>query len=345
MKEGLPVLSPSLNNVVETVASDIPGADESRLKRLDERVVPRLQAQAHRIAGVLGAPGRWLYRLENRVASGRLADFVVRHVTVVAFATVLLAFSATLVHVNRYPQLRDQAREVAAAAREQTVRVPGSDRPGQSLAGGLAGVGPARGLSVDTYLAGWEDRLDAIPDGTERFAVVSFADFTTPTDVAQRLGASIRAVAVQYRLQIDGAAPGSGGADRLAAGASVLEAEVIDGDVESSVSAIVGVLLDDIVQEEQELTSMLETTDEEAFRNDFNRRLEELGALRNTLAAGGRIVFAVVVSADGAALRGLADKVDVRVVDVAEAGDTPADTDFFGLLPTDQSTVSYGQLG
>lgn len=336
--------SPSLTDVVATVASDIPGADDGRLRRLDERLVPVLRTGASRLARVLGGPARLLLWFENRVFGGRVADFGVRHVTVIAFLTVAVAFSATVVHVNRYPELRDAARDAAAAARQQTVRVPGSTRPGQALAGAVAAVGPSRGTSVATYLTGWEDRVDDVPDSDVRFAVISFTDFASPSDVTQRLGPELRAEAVQYRLQLDGAAPGSGGADRLATGASVLEAEVIDGDIGASVKTVVAVLLDDIVQEEQELTSMLETTDEEAFRTDFTRRLDELGALRNTLASGGRIVFAVVVRGDGGALRRLAEDDTVRVVEVAEEGATPDDTDFFGLLPTDKTTVTYGLL-
>lgn len=317
-------------------------APDGRLRRLDERIVPALRRAAQGVAGFVAAPLRVTARAEDRLAGGRVADFGVRNRTTITFVTVLIAFAGAFVHFDRYPELREQARAEAAAAARQTVREPGATG---TLAGGAEVVGPTRDVSVARYLDGWRDALEEVPSGETRAAVVSFTDFVTPEQVVGVLPQGVTPVVVQYRLLIDGAAPGSGGTTNVTDGAPVLEAEVIGGDVVASVGTVVDDLLADIVAEEAELTSMLETTDEEAFRADFENRLAELAALRSTLASGGRIVFAVVVTGDGEALRLLADDDLVRVVDAAPAEAEATGTDFYGLLPTDERVVTFGQFG
>lgn len=322
---------------VPRVDRDAPAAPDGRLQRLDERLVPALRRAAHATTHVLGAPLRLLTRVEDRLLGG-VADFGMRNRAVVAFVAAALLTTSAAVHFQRYPELRDQARAQEAADRRQTVREAGA---GEALPGATA-VGPTRDVSVDGYLDGWRDTLDGIGAAEERAAVVSFADFVTPEQVADVLPEGMAAELVQYRLLIDGAAPGSGGTNTVTDGAPVLEAEVVRGDVTASVGAVVDELLQQIVQEESELTSMLETTDEPSFRRDFENRLEELSALRSTLASGGRIVFAVVVVGTGDDLRTLAADDAVRVVDVAPADAAVGETEFYGLLPTDERVVTFG---
>lgn len=305
----------------------------SRLQRLDDALVPRLQQGVRPVGWVLGLPGRLLRGLDDRVAGGRPARAAHEHRGVVAFVVVALLFAATAVHFQRYPVLQERARQVADAQGGQpgggggvadTGAADGSDdepAPGT--------VGPLVGSQVDPYLTSRRDALDAAPADEDRVAVVSFGSFLEP-DEAEALLAGLEVHRVQYRLPERTPRPA--------------EVEVDGGDVAGALQARIDELVDELRAEEDEVASTLESgVEDEDFRADYEARLDELGGLRNTLSSDPAIAFAVVVTGPVADLRALADADEVRVVDLAPVGTQVGATTFFGVLPTDRDRFGFGR--
>lgn len=275
--------------------------DRSAFERIDDAIVPRLQQAAGGVRRGLGWPSRVLHRFDRWFLGGRPARTVDDHRGLVAFVVVLLAFTGTLVHFQRFPELRD----------------PAPTGVGDS-ATDVAAVGPVVGASVDRYLSERRDALASAPADARRVAVVSFAEFRTVTEAAEQLG-GLTVHEVLYRMPRGEVAP---------------ERVPVRGDLVEAVESLVAERIAEIQQEEADVASTLETTDDQEFQADFRARLDELAALRNTLQTDPAIVYAVVVEGRVEALRGLAGSPDVRLVDLAPAGTEIDTTAFHGLLPT-----------
>lgn len=311
---------------------DAIASERSTLRRIDDSLVPRLQRAARPVARVLGVPGRGLRALDARLVGGRPARAVREHRSLAAFLTVALAFGAVAVHAQRYPALQQEAREAAADApaggeRGQPlgdVVVPGGGNDEEAS----GAVGPVVGTPVAPYL---DDRRSALAAAEDqpRTAVVSFTGFLEPEEVVDVVG-SADVHLVQYRLPERTPRPA--------------ELEVPDGDVGAAVDGAITDLIADLRVEEDEVASTLESgVEDEAFRVDYEARLDELKGLRNTLASDPAIVFAVVVSAPVAELRAMAEDRAVRLVDLAPVDAEVTSTTFFGLLPNDQDRFGFGR--
>lgn len=298
--------------------------DESRgLRRLDDTLVPRLQRLARPVGQALGAPGRWLRALDRGTFGGRPARFARDHRGTVAFLTVALIFGAAYVNFERYPDLRE-AERVAAVDQAR----PGSAASETDQDTGTTAVGPAVGTSVDEYLAARRDALAAAPAGDQRVAVVSFGAFLAPNTVADLL-ARLEVSSLQYQFPERSPRPAQ------------LD---VDDDMVASTDRVITSTISDVQAEEDEVRSLLDSGVESAeFEADYEARLDELVALRNTLTQDPRVVFAAVARGSVADLRRLASDPQVRLVDLAPAGTEVAGTGFYGILPTATDRFEYGQ--
>lgn len=306
-----------------------PDESSSALRRLDDALVPWLQRRARGAAGLAAGPVRGLRRFDDRVAGGRPARAATEHRGVVAFLVVVILFGAASVNFQRYPVLQEQAR--ADAAPRTPGDVPGGDAlPGEdpTAAPGPV-VGPLVDARVEPYLASRRDALAAAPARDRRPAVVSFADFLEPGEVEALLEGIDDVHLVQYRLP-----------ERTPRPAEL----VVDGTVADTVQRAITTMVDDLRTEEAEVESTLESgVEDESFRADYEARLDELRALRNTLTSDPAILFAVVVTGSVEQLRSLAEQPAVRLVDVAPDGTVVDETTFFGVLPTDQDRFAFGR--
>jgi hypothetical protein len=99
-----------------------------------------------------------------------------------------------------------------------------------------------------------------------------------------------------------------------------------------------------LAEEARDLRSTLDSdVADDAFRADFERRLEELADLDEVLGPDAPVVFAVVVAGSAADLRTLAADPVVRLVD---PGGPPGASDrsrAFGLLPDDTVRATHGR--
>lgn len=297
------------------------------MRRLDDALVPRLQRGARPVGSVLGAPGRLLRRLDDGFAGGRPARAVRRHRGLVTFLVVALAFAATAVHFQRYPVLQERARQ---AAENQGVAGGGGEGvPGGGDDTAAAGaIGPLVGAQVEPYLTSRGEVLDAADADEERVAVVSFASFLEPDEVAELLDA-VDVHLVQYRLPERTPRPA--------------ELEVGD-DAATALQARIDELVTELRAEEDEVASTLESgVEDEDFRADYEARLDELRGLRNTLSSDPGIAFAAVATGPVEALRSLTDDDRVRVVDLAPPTTEVDTTTFYGVLPTDRDRFTFGR--
>ncbi len=299
------------------------------LARLDHRAVPRLQRGARATARGLAWPFRALRRGEDRVVPGlvRWASTSWRTGMLVA---ATLAVLGSAVHLQRYPELRDEQRAADAASREQTVRIPGAAAGSPALPGGSQSVGPVRGKRLADHVEARRSELAAAAGDERRLAVVSFEEYLSADEVDALLPAGVTLQLAQYRLPAEGEAP--------------LETEVVAGDLAGSVDRAVEQAITPIIDEIGEVESLLAsgTIDDEAFEADLERRLSELEAVRNLLDTGHRVVFAVVVEGTVDTLRSVAERDRVRLVDLAP-GETDVETSaFYGILPEDRERASFG---
>lgn len=300
----------------------------ARLRRLDDLLVPRLQRGARSLGRVLGWPHRLLRTVDGRFAGGRPARAAHEHRGLVAFVVVALMFAAVAVHAQRYPVLRERARQAGAdegAEPGTNDVVPGSGADVEPV----GTVGPLASARVEDYLDTHRQLLATAPADPARVAIVSFAAFLEPARAVALLD-GLEVHRVQYRLPERTPRP--------------TEVEVAGGDVTARLDQEIVDLVEELRAEEAEVASTLESgVEDEAFRADYEARRDELMALRNTLTSDPAIVFAAVVTGAVEDLRRLADEDDVRLVDLAPAGTSVDRTTFFGILPTDQDRFSFGR--
>lgn len=182
------------------------------------------------------------------------------------------------------------AAGVAVALTHSDDDAPGDDGPSVDGEPVFSGAGPLPGTDVPTYVTA---RMDALSQVEGRVtAVVSFRDY------AVERGARALLVGIEV-LGLLVATPGgmpvvvTGGLDRWAARERA-EAETELGN----------------------LASMLRTTEDADFRTEFEADIARLTGLLEHLDPRGPIVFGAVVRVHATELRALADRAEVRLVDV-----------------------------
>jgi hypothetical protein len=170
-----------------------------------------------------------------------------------------------------------------------------------------AGTGPLPGTDVPTYVV---SRTDALPRARGRVtAVVSLRAYATEREAqASLVGLDV----VGLLVAPPGGVPTvvTGGLDRWAARQRAeAEAELTN------------------------LASMLETTEDPDFRAEFQADMGRLAGLLEHLDPQGDVVFGVVVVVDAGELPMLAEREDVRLVDVVAEGEPDDPSVFTGLRP------------
>lgn len=271
---------------------------------------------------------RGLRRWERRFAHGRPERFLWRHRQEMVLVVALLMFAGSFVHLQRYPDRAARA-DGGGSAVGPTAEPTSGDGP--ALAGGAVVVGPAEGQQLDAYIAERREALADVPDGEMRVAVVSFTDYLAGQDAADVIPDELSAQVLQLRLPDPRMEP--------------FEVEVDDG-IEEAAAEAIAEERERIAEEEAEFRELLEsgTVEDEDFVAEFREQLESLKAVRNLLDTGAGTVFAVVVRGPGEDLRALAESAQVRLVDPAPA-ETDADAStFYGLLPDDEETASFGGI-
>ncbi len=242
---------------------------------------------------------------------------------IAAVATVVLAIGATSV-AGRLPA---PGTGGDPAPDQEQAAVP-SPEPGRSA----QVVGPVQGADVAAYV---DDRTTALlgaPADVDT-AVVSFTDVLTPADAVALVGADVQVRAVLHRLPLPQATT------RIVRVAA-------DEDPSAALAADLAGRVDDLRAERQETVTLLEsgTVEDQEFVAEYQRRVGELDAALGA-AEDGRVVHAVVVRGDLAALQALVGAVGVRLVDPAPPGTDLSLSVFAGLLPGDTETVSQGRTG
>lgn len=191
-------------------------------------------------------------------------------------------------------------------------------------------VGPARGADVAAYV---EDRTAALLDAPASVdtAVVSFSEVLTVEEALTVIGDSAEVRAVLLRLPLEMATP------------ETVRTESAD-DIAAAVDAALAERLEPIEAEEESTRTLLEsdTVEDEAFIDEYERRIEELQAAR-AAAESGEVIHAVVVRGALSDLQALVDAPAVRLVDPAPPETDVALSVFHGLLPGDDDTVSFGR--
>lgn len=305
----------------------IPGV----LARLDRRVVPAMQRGARRVARGLGAPLRLVARAEERAFPG-LVRRVVPAWRVPALLAAVLVVLASAVHMQRYPDLRDGQGELADGPdQDPAVTAPTAGEVDPLDLSGRS-VGPRQGAELDPYVAERRAALAALPADASAVAVVSLEEYATATEALALLPDDVRVLRAQYRIPAEGERPQE---------TRVEEEDAVAG-IESAIADALAPIEDEITEVEILLASG--TVEEPGFEADLERRLSELQAVRNLLAAAPAVVFAVVVEGAVEDLRVLAEHDAVRLVDPASPGADAEEVAFYGLLPEDRGEASFGAV-
>ncbi|HEV7888134.1 MAG TPA: hypothetical protein VGO92_11290 [Acidimicrobiales bacterium] len=152
------------------------------------------------------------------------------------------------------------------------------------------GTGPLAGTDVATYSAG---RQRALAEAKGRWvAVVSLRDYTTEADFTRLFG-GLSPEAVLVATEAGEPQVVAGGLGEWAAKARS-EAE----------------------EERTQLRSMADSTEEKSFKDQFLADIDRLGQLLDHLDPAKPVVFGFVVTGSAASLRQLADRPEVRLVDL-----------------------------
>lgn len=316
-----------------------------RLRRLDDRLVPKLAratrrvattaARTHRVA-VSAIPRRRaeptapsgpaaavlrLRRLDDRWARrGPLA--VLRELPQVGafvLAVLVLVSGATVLQ-------RSEPRSDLVA--ETPVDTP-PDAPGADT-GETALVGPDIGDDVRDYVDDADRRLRDrfVDDPAERsFAVISFDRYLTPDEVAKIL-TDVGAFRVFFKVS----APG-------------LQTEIQETPVKRLVPDLLAAYRRVATQRRADVAPLLEmarTTDDPEFKSFYEATAKAYETEIRQLSGPCACVFGAVTVAGNDMLRTLRGRLDVRVVDLGPRGVTFDGLTFRALLPEERVTVTGG---
>lgn len=176
------------------------------------------------------------------------------------------------------------------------------------------GTGPLAGTDVAIYTEG---RRRALVEARGRWvAVVSLRDYATEADV-KRDYASLDIKALLVATE--------GGEPEVVEGSLVGWATEARGNAE---------------EERTQLQSMASSTDDAAFKAQFNADIDRLGKLLGALDPAKPVVFGLVAVAPAAELRTLSDRAGVRLIDVVARRTPSSLVRLRGLRP--EETVRAG---
>jgi hypothetical protein len=179
------------------------------------------------------------------------------------------------------------------------------------------GIGPLPGTIVAAYVRSREDALVEVT--SRRTAVVSFDGYRTP-EQSVRLVAGVEATSLLIALR--GGRP-------------------VEAAVGEDLAALVKRQRDDAAAEKRALEQLLPTVSEPDFRAQYEADIGHLGALLARPSDERDIVYAVVVVGTGDALRDVAARDGVRLVDVGSDADRPTRGAAAGLRP--EETAEAGE--
>ena len=200
----------------------------------------------------------------------------------------------------------------------------GGNRNGGTVEGGSAKsetggpandpIGPRPGEEIAAYAAA---RAQILATATgERAAVVSFGRYLTEGEARAAVGqARVTSLLV--------AAPGGTPAD---------VAEPMPAWVESQVAASRA--------EREEIRRLLPTVDDPEFADFYRQELTRLTKVIDSIKPDDPLVFAAVVRAPVSALKGLATRPDVRLVDVGTRAEIQPGTMVVGLRPEEKDRAN-----
>jgi hypothetical protein len=180
-----------------------------------------------------------------------------------------------------------------------------------TLAGG---IGPLPGSSVTAYVRSRSSALAGVGDGDTRAAVVSFAAYRTVAAARAEVEAVDGVEVEAVLLALPGGRPTS------------VDAGVDPSDVVADQRA-------QAASEKAALEELLPTVTDADFKLQYQADIDRLTALLARPGDVGPVVHAVVVVADGAALRRLAGRPGVRLVDPGPAARVPGPAGVAGLRP------------
>jgi hypothetical protein len=215
-------------------------------------------------------------------------------------------------------------------------------RPQSATAGPAArlsttpAIGPALGTSPAAYVDKRRaalGKLAASQPGSTSWAVVSFDSYREPDAVASLLsappGRSLTVSTFQQRVPAEGFAP-----ETVELGRQRLEAAL----AAKAGTAVVTRL----ARERSDLQRLVPSVEDAAYRHVYQAEVLRLTAAVEALRSRPATVFALVVRGTNDALARLAKLPGVRLVDVADATTGPASPGFYGLLPDDTKTTTFG---
>jgi hypothetical protein len=240
----------------------------------------------------------------------QLARLVVR--VLAAFVALLLAGGVAAASGRLAEASDDDGAGADGGGVEAAVR---------SLAADGRGIGPLPGTSVPAYVRARAAALAEVPDGEERAAVLSFAAYRTVDDAASVVAAVDGVEAEAVLLALPGGRP-----VRASAGVEA-------GDVVAEQRA-------QAAAEKAALEELLPTVTDDDFRRQYQEDIDRLAALLAGPEDVGAVVHGVVVVGDGDALRRLAARPGVRLVDPGRTATGPGPGSAVALRP--EETVRAG---
>ena len=234
-------------------------------------------------------------------------------------AVAVIVFVAAAVRLVNYQAERDATSQQVDTA------------PSASASPQVSGAGAIMGTDAATYVRDRQAALEALPDGTDATAVVSFGSYRTLMDALDVVPSSLDLRSVQYRLPAPGERPVSVDATR--------------DDAESAMQDALTQARQDVTEEQTAVAEMLDsgTIDDPAWKKEHQQRLAELKDLAARLDGAADVVYAVVVHGPVPALKALAEHDGVRLVDPVAASAVASRDVVYGVLPDDTDTISVGR--
>lgn len=197
----------------------------------------------------------------------------------------------------------------------------GGDAAARSLSSVGDGIGPLPQTPVERYVKARAEVLAGVPAGAQRAAIVSFEGYRTVADATAAVAAVEGVEAVAVLLALPGGRP----------------AEV---EVGAAAGDVVAEQRSQAAAEKAALEQLLPTVTDGDFRRQYQGDIDRLAALLAGPKDVTAIVHAVVVVGDGAALRRLAVRPGVRLVDPGRSATVPGPRAAVGLRP--EETVRTG---
>jgi hypothetical protein len=256
-------------------------------------------------------------------------DAIRRRKELVAFAigvTMVVAGFAALARSHQrtssqpLEDMRPQSADVGTAARLSTTPA----------------VGPALGASPAAYVDRRRaalGKLAASQPGSTSWAVVSFDSYREPEAVVSLLstppGRTLTVYAFQQRVPAPGFAP-----EAVELGQQRLET-VIAAKTGAAVARR-------LARQRTDLQRLVPTVENAAYRQVYQAEARRLTGAVDALQSRPATLFALLVRGTNDALARLAKLPGVRLVDVAGTPSRPDPAGFYGLLPDDTKTTTFG---